>query len=129
MNIAELIESQARLRPDAPALISGKLKMSYARLDTAVQRGAAALAAEGLGPGDVVGVALGFSAAHLIALLALARLGAVSVQVPSKEDAAQRRAIAQQFKAVAILAQEKADGVEGCSLILCDAQGWIRRGP
>ena len=129
MNIADLIASQARLRPDAPALISGSAKLSFAQLHAAVERGASLLAAEGLGPDDTVGVALGFTPVHVVALLALARLGAVWVQVPVNEDAAKRRAIAQQFKVSAIVAFEKAAGVEGCGLVLCDPALWMRKAP
>ena len=128
MNIAELIESQARLRPDAPALIAGKRALSYAEFDAAVQGGAAALAAAGLRAGDVVGVSLGFAALHVVGLLALARLGAVSVQVSPKEEAAQRKAIVDQFKVVAVLGYENAHGVDGCRLILCNLKAWMRRG-
>ena len=129
MNIADLVESQARLRPDAPALIQGKSQLGFAGLHAAVQRAASAFAKQGLGPGDTVGIALGFTTVHVVALLALSRLGAVWVQVPVNEDAAKRKAIVQQFKVSAIVALDKAGGVEGCGLVLCDAALWMHKGP
>jgi acyl-coenzyme A synthetase/AMP-(fatty) acid ligase len=128
MNIADLIASQARLRPDAPAVIAGTHKLSFAALEAAVQSSAAALAAQGLGPGDTVGIALGFAPAQVIVLLALARLGAVSVQIPASEEPATRKAIVRQFKVSAVIALDKAGGVDDCGLVLWDGAAWMRKG-
>jgi acyl-CoA synthetase (AMP-forming)/AMP-acid ligase II len=76
MNLADALEDNARRRPDHPAVIEGARVLSHADFFAAVCRWAAALAGQGVGPGDIVGVNLKDNAEHLIALYAVARIGA-----------------------------------------------------
>ncbi|WP_314173873.1 long-chain-fatty-acid--CoA ligase [Streptomyces winkii] len=56
LNLAVVLENSAREHPDREALILGDTRMSYAEVDAAASRIAAALAAHGISPGDRVAV-------------------------------------------------------------------------
>ncbi|MFE6049558.1 amino acid adenylation domain-containing protein [Kitasatospora sp. NPDC056446] len=71
-----LFTAQARRTPDAEAVVYGERRVSYAELDALSGRLAAALAAGGIGPGDVVAVALPRGVDLVVALLAVLRAGA-----------------------------------------------------
>lgn len=78
MNLASMLTHQARRRPRHPAIVDADgTTMSYAALDPLVRRTAAHLRALGAQEGDVIGVGLRDSAAHLICNYAVARIGAV----------------------------------------------------
>jgi amino acid adenylation domain-containing protein len=68
--------AQARRTPDADALLFDGVTTSYAELDAASQRFAGMLAGHGVGPDDVVGIALPRSAELVVAVLGAYRAGA-----------------------------------------------------
>ncbi|MEU8372853.1 AMP-binding protein [Micromonospora sp. NPDC048894] len=78
-NFTETLRRQALRRADAEALVDGTTRWSYAELDADVDRHAAALRDAGIADGDLVGVLGRNTATYVIELLALSRLGAVSV--------------------------------------------------
>jgi long-chain acyl-CoA synthetase len=57
-SLAALVRAAARRRPDAPAVVAGEQRFSWAELDAAVDRVAAGYAAIGLAPGSRVAVQL-----------------------------------------------------------------------
>jgi len=79
MNLIQPILNYAKTRPDAPALVEGDREIRYAELADLVLRTASHLAALGAAPGDRVGLCLRDSWEHVIALLAVARMGSVAV--------------------------------------------------
>ena len=83
MNIAEVLTEQARLRPDAPAIIdvrNGRSRThSFAQMERASARAAAMLREAGLQPGDRVLILQPMSAELYVALVALFRLGLVAM--------------------------------------------------
>ncbi|MEU7575184.1 AMP-binding protein [Micromonospora sp. NPDC049240] len=78
-NVTETLRRQALRRADSEALVDGDARWTYAELDADVDRHAAALRDAGLGDGDLVGVLGRNTATYVIELLALSRLGAISV--------------------------------------------------
>lgn len=75
----------ARRFPDKPALVEiPRLSLTYAQLDTGVNRLAHRLADNGVAKGDHVGVLSENSIEHIVSLYAIARLGAVSVALDPK---------------------------------------------
>ncbi len=76
MNLAHTLVQQAEERPDQPALIHGRLSLSYAEFETRSAQLAARLKAKGLQKGDVVLICLGMGIPLYILLLALWRAGA-----------------------------------------------------
>lgn len=79
MNIAELLQVQARERPDAAAIIERGGTVTFAELEHAAGRMAALLQADGLRAGDGVLVFQPMSGELYIILSALFRLGAVAM--------------------------------------------------
>ena len=72
----ELFEAQASLRPHSTAVVDCDTQMSYAELNAAANQLAHLLIAQGVAPDDVVAMALGRSARHLVTLLAIWKAGA-----------------------------------------------------
>ena len=54
--LPHLVHAVARCTPDAPALVAGEVRLSWAGLDDAVRRGASALRGLGVRPGSRVGL-------------------------------------------------------------------------
>lgn len=73
------VEVQARDRPEAPAILCGGRRISYADLDGAAGRLAARLAAQGLGHGDTALVQLPNVAEFYMVFLALMKIGVAPV--------------------------------------------------
>ncbi|GAA1040794.1 long-chain fatty acid--CoA ligase [Virgisporangium ochraceum] len=78
-NFSEHLRRQALRRADREALVDGAHRWTYAELDTDVDRHAAALLAAGVHGGQLVGVLGRNTATYVLELLALARIGAISV--------------------------------------------------
>ncbi|WP_232676218.1 AMP-binding protein [Nocardioides sp. R-C-SC26] len=79
LNPSEVLRRQRLRRGDREALVDGERRWTYAELDRDVDRHAAALVAGGVGADDLVGVLGRNHATYLLVLLALSRIGAVSV--------------------------------------------------
>ncbi|TQN41260.1 long-chain acyl-CoA synthetase [Blastococcus colisei] len=80
-SLAELVRAAARRRPDAPAVVAGEQRLTWAELDAAVDRAAAGFAGRGLAPGDRVAIQLPNGLAWLRAALGALRAGLVVVPV------------------------------------------------
>jgi nonribosomal peptide synthetase DhbF len=72
----ELFEAQAVATPDAAAVMAGDVTVSYAELNAQANRLARYLARSGVGPDQVVAVALPRSAELIVAILATLKAGA-----------------------------------------------------
>lgn len=77
--ISGVLRRQRVRRADAVALVDGDRRWTYAELDWAVDRYAAALRLAGAAPGDIVAILARNHAAYVIELIALNRIGAVSL--------------------------------------------------
>ncbi|MFI7612456.1 acyl-CoA synthetase [Nonomuraea terrae] len=80
-SLGDLLRRSAARHPAKTAIVFGDLRQSYADLDRAVNRTANALAARGVAKGDRFAVLSHNNHAFVVAYLALARLGAISVPV------------------------------------------------
>lgn len=80
-HVHEQFVYQAHREPNAPAIIEGSLAWTYRAVHDWVSDLAILLEAKGVQPGRPVGIVLGNTAAHLVAVLALARLGAICVSL------------------------------------------------
>ncbi|MFH9794693.1 amino acid adenylation domain-containing protein [Streptomyces virginiae] len=74
--LPEAFAAQAAETPDATALVSGETRLTYAELDARANRLAHGLTAAGIGPEDVVALALPRCAESLVAVLAVLKAGA-----------------------------------------------------
>jgi len=74
-SIPDLIHLHAVARPDHAALIAGDDRLDYAGLDAMMDRVAAALQRDGVGPGGVVAIAAASSIPYVAAYLGAVRAG------------------------------------------------------
>jgi len=79
MNVAALLAETAARSPDKPALLFQGRPITYAQLDDAAGRAAAALIAAGIEPGDRVALVVGNVPEFVVALYGTFRAGAVAV--------------------------------------------------
>ncbi|MET9258947.1 amino acid adenylation domain-containing protein [Amycolatopsis sp. NPDC004079] len=77
--MAQLFQAQLARTPDLRAVVDGDRELTYARLHARAARLAHHLLAQGVRPGDRVGVAFGRSAEWLVAMQAVFHAGAVYV--------------------------------------------------
>ncbi|MEU9101347.1 amino acid adenylation domain-containing protein [Streptomyces sp. NPDC048361] len=95
-------EEWVRRSPEAPAVIDGKHRWTYAQLDEAAEAVAATLAGR-VGPGDVVGVCLDRSAALVVTAVALARVGAVYLPLGPRPGERRIAAVAEDIGVVCLI--------------------------
>ncbi|HEX9335247.1 MAG TPA: condensation domain-containing protein, partial [Pseudonocardiaceae bacterium] len=74
--VHELIADQAVRTPDAVALVHGDMRVTYAQLDNHANLLARELVADGVVPGDVVGIRLDRDPGLVVAVLAALKVGA-----------------------------------------------------
>ncbi|MGB9903795.1 MAG: AMP-binding protein, partial [Desulfotomaculales bacterium] len=79
MNLARMIEKNARRIPQYPAVISEKERLSWEEFNRRVNRLANALTSLGVGKGDRVAMYLPNSPEYLVTYFAIAKTGAVAV--------------------------------------------------
>ncbi|MCB0212606.1 MAG: amino acid adenylation domain-containing protein [Anaerolineae bacterium] len=79
MQLQDLVSMRAQERPDALAVIDPQQRLSYGQLDRWANRMAHALQAQGVEPGDRVGIWLNKSVYGVAAMQAILRLGAAYV--------------------------------------------------
>lgn len=108
--LADALAQNARMRPDHPALDD----MDHAALDAAVNRTAHALLDRGVREGSRVALCLGDHALHVVALWALARIGAPVLPMDHRWSAAERAAARLAFPCAHSLVEPRcADGEAG----------------
>ncbi|WP_289009762.1 amino acid adenylation domain-containing protein, partial [uncultured Thermomonospora sp.] len=76
LTLPAMVEAQAAARPDAPAVISGEAVLSYAELNARANRLARHLIERGVGPEDIVALAMPRSVEYWTAALAVNKAGA-----------------------------------------------------
>lgn len=91
-NILDPIHRHAAERPNSPAVISTGRTLSWAQLDALVWSTAVRLHAAGIRASHRVGITMLHPLLHLVASLALARIGAAQVGLPAA-DGAQARTV------------------------------------
>nr|WP_278314499.1 non-ribosomal peptide synthetase [Lolliginicoccus levis] len=116
--------ARARQQPSAPA-IAGAGTLTYAQLDEWSSGLAATLVQLGVGPDDVVAVALPRGAEWIVGLLATWKAGAAYAPVDPAFPLDRLQAVLDDTGAAAVLALpgwEHADALEGTALILLDGE-------
>jgi acyl-CoA synthetase (AMP-forming)/AMP-acid ligase II len=84
LDLPSMLAEAARRHPQAPALIDGERRISHVELDATLDRVAAALHRDGLGPGDVVAIVAAPMAEYVFAFFGALRAGlAVAPLAPS----------------------------------------------
>ncbi|MFI6151639.1 amino acid adenylation domain-containing protein [Kitasatospora sp. NPDC051170] len=103
--LLDLIEAHADRCPDAPAVVSGRDRLSYRELDRAANRLAHRLHSAGARPGDRVGILMERSARTAVAVLAVWKAGAACLPLDLESPAARRRLILEDAGARLVIVQ------------------------
>lgn len=120
MTLHDRLTAIARREPDRPALVQEAGTVGYARLIAQADRCAAWLAREGVQTGDRVGLTVRDPHRHLVATLALMRLGCGQAMLPSHDPAALRESVAGRFGIQAVLTEDPAAALPGVGLLAPD---------
>ncbi|WP_428986060.1 amino acid adenylation domain-containing protein [Streptomyces pyxinae] len=104
-----LFEERAAAHPDLPAVTDGTTTLTYAELNTRANALAHHLITRGIGPEDVVGVALRRGAEVYVAQLAVAKAGGVFAPLDPDYPAARLAALVTGSGAAAILTRTGTD--------------------
>ncbi|HEY1673620.1 MAG TPA: amino acid adenylation domain-containing protein [Streptosporangiaceae bacterium] len=122
--VEELIEAQARTRPDAVAMVCEGVLLTYRELLGQASQLAQYLRGRGVGPGVAVGVCLDRSAEQVVALLAILRAGGVYVPLDPATPAERIRYVVQDTGMPLLLTQawhlERVGG-NGTQVVCLDA--------
>ena len=121
MNLTDPILRYGRMQPTAAALLEGEETISYGTLSDVVLRTAQHLADLGIQPGDQVGLCLKDDVQHVIALLAVLRLGATAVQMDWRSRGPEKARIATAFALKRIITLPDGAIEAGCPSIPVDS--------
>jgi acyl-CoA synthetase (AMP-forming)/AMP-acid ligase II len=122
MNLTAAIFRYARMQPKVAALIEGGRTITYGELAESTLHAAAHLAKVGVVRGDQIGVCLKDDSQHVIALLAIAYLGATAVQIDSRSRPTERSRILEAFPVRLVIASHENDkGIDCPKEFLDDA--------
>ncbi len=116
--------------PDRIALIEGSRRITFGELDSQANGLAVALAEDGVGHGDAVGMMLHNRAEWFAISHAVARLGAMFVPISHRLTPSEVRYIVQDSGMKVCFAEGDVDlGVDGVRTVDVDRAGWIRPEP
>jgi len=117
-NVSDILTRHAAARPWAVAIIENDVVIHYRTLDRLVWSAAWHLSRLGVAAGDVVGMALPHSAMHLVAVYALARIGAVSTALPLSDPVPLRESLARRFGVKWVVALAEGAGPAGIPTVV-----------
>ncbi|MFD4672027.1 amino acid adenylation domain-containing protein [Lentzea sp. NPDC058450] len=107
--LPELFEARVRAMPDAVAVTDGATSLTYAELNSAANRLARRLVAEGAGPGRFVALVLPRSAELVVAVLAVLKAGAAYVPIDPDYPEQRIREVLEDSAPVVTLTEVSAD--------------------
>ncbi len=112
MNLAGILDNHAERRPDRPAVVHASGIVNHREFAGLTRRWAAHLTDRGFGPGDLIGLDLKDTVEHVIALHAIARLGAVILPMDWRWTVEEKRRVADFFGARLVLCEAGDDLIE-----------------
>jgi acyl-coenzyme A synthetase/AMP-(fatty) acid ligase len=121
MSVVGPILHFGKVQPDAAALVDGDRVLTYAGLGNLVLRTATHLANLGIKRGDRVGLCLRDAPHHLVALLAVARAGAVATPLDWRAPPAENGPLIAGLGLKCVLTESGAREIPGCLSIAVDA--------
>src|SRR5262245_10043956 len=120
MNLIEPILRRARMQPQVAALIEREQMIAYGELANLVLRTANHLAKLGVTRGDQVGVCLRDDSQHVVGLLAVAYLGAMTVQIDARSRPTERSRIADAFPLRLVIVTPDTEKGVSCARVIID---------
>ncbi|WP_313805185.1 class I adenylate-forming enzyme family protein [Sphingobium sp.] len=125
LTVASAMDRVVRTNPDAPAVVDGYYRFNYRELDEAVRRLVTQLREEGVAPGMRVALMTLPSAMHMVAWLALVRLGALPLALHTRESHAALASVCDAFD-VALLIHDASLDAAAAGIAACLPAG-LRR--
>lgn len=116
-NLTDPIMRWAAERPNAIALVEGQRSLSYGDLGALMRRATVFLRRNGVAPGARAGIAMVNGIDHAILLLAMMRMGAVPVELPTGSGAAPILAAVGKYRLAAVVTDPDIDLGEGTETI------------
>jgi amino acid adenylation domain-containing protein len=104
--LQHLLTDSARRAPQRPAVAAGEQSLSYEELDRLSNQAARALLAQGVAPGDRVGILAPKSAASVVAVFGVLKAGACYVPLDPKSPAERLSGIMRDSGIAVVLADE-----------------------
>jgi acyl-CoA synthetase (AMP-forming)/AMP-acid ligase II len=105
LNVADLVEHAVDLVPERTAVVCGERRVTYADLEARTNKLAHHLAAQGVGPGDHVGIYAANALETLEAMLAVTKLRAVAINVNYRYTETELRYVVENADCVALVHQ------------------------
>ncbi|MFK0026630.1 amino acid adenylation domain-containing protein, partial [Streptomyces sp. NPDC090798] len=105
--LPELFQAQVTRTPDALAVVSGDIELTYAELGTRVRQLANGLVSRGIGPGDRVALLLDGWTDQIAMTLAVTHAGAAYVPLDSRSPAARLELILGDSRSIAVVVDRK----------------------
>jgi acyl-CoA synthetase (AMP-forming)/AMP-acid ligase II len=105
LNVADLVEHAVDLVPERTAVVCGDRRVTYSELEARTNQLAHHLAAQGVGPGDHVGVYAANALETLEAMLAITKLRAVAINVNYRYTEAELKYVVENADCVALVHQ------------------------
>jgi len=127
--VIDRLERHARERGDAPVIESDARTVTYRDLHAMVGGCAAWLRAEGIGPGDRVGVTLADDVPHVVVMLGLAAIGAAHATLATHDRGPMRARFAARIGAKRVVAIHDEHRLPGLGLVALDPDhlaAWAR---
>lgn len=115
--LLDRIRSAIARDPGAPAFL-GVASISYGAMRALIGRTMVGFHQRGIRPGQVVALTMSQSPLHMVAFLALARVGATSISVSPMDREADRIALYRRFGVTAVVSEREDAGAPGVQLIL-----------
>ena len=100
-----LFEAQVKRSPEAVAVITGEVSLSYGELNARADRAAAALRAVGVGPEVPVALVLERSVEMVVALIAVLKAGGMYVPLDPKDPTERLRFVLEDTRAPVVIAR------------------------
>lgn len=111
MRLVDYLDKGASLDPDAPCLTTDQDVRTYAEVRELSSRIAAALAGQGVGPGDKVAILSANDPVAFTTVFAISRLGAVWCPINPRNEAAENRDLLSLFECRVLVFQAKFAGL------------------
>ena len=120
MNLIDAITQCAFRHLAAPAFLSNRSVITYRKFYSLLCAVARAMHEQGVRPGDTVGLSMEQSPLHFVAVLALARLGAISIPVHPELAPSLRERIVARYSVRTMVSLNGAHGIAGVKSIRLD---------
>ena len=108
MYIQDLVQSQAKNRPDAVALVTGKNQLTYGELESRANELASFLRSHGAGPETVVALCMQRSPALVVGALAILKAGAAYLPIDPTDPAKRIGTLLEDARCPLVLTQSNA---------------------